>query len=437
METEGQAAHTGKGMPLCAILCLAALLPAPPAAEDSLPAHVLLLRRIKDHMRAEIERQPDYTCLETTERRRHEAGQKGPPQLADTLLLEVLTTTGKELYASPGARDFAEESPTAFAVGGMSGTGAFSLHARALFVNDLGLTVYRGEEDLLGRRAVRYDYRVPELLSGWTLRTATASGRVGMKGSFWADPKTLDVIRLRVEASEIPPRLGIASHIETIDYARTRISGGDILLPQSVLAEMAFDSGAFNRNISEFTHCRAFSAESRISFDEPAPPPGGGAAKRAPDELRVVPEGLVIAVELTSTIAATDPIGKPVEGRVAADVIQKRKVIVPAGAKVRGRLRRLERHADFGAYFAVGLEFTEIELPDGPARFYATLQDMPEKGPIQFILERPAKTKANELFHVDQLYLPYVAGVASFFVKGDRLIIPPNLRTVWRTRTPR
>jgi hypothetical protein len=63
-------------------------------------------------------------------------------------------------------------------------------------------------------------------------------------------------------------------------------------------------------------------------------------------------------------------VGSLIEARVSADVKEKGKVVLPAGAVVRGRIRRLEREQ---GYYIVGLEFTHVETGAGPARFYANL----------------------------------------------------------------
>jgi hypothetical protein len=400
-----------------------ALAPVAAAAQDSLPAHVLLLRRIKDHMRDELRRLPDYTCLQTTERFRRERPQHDLLRL-DTLLLEILNSGNKELYGAPGAQVFEADSPSSFAGAGMSGTGVFALFAHNLFVEDAGVFTYRGEEDLLGRRTVRYDYRVASFQSGWTIRTAIGQAVVGMKGAVWADPTSLDVVRLEVDASEIPPSIDVTATTQVIDYARTRIGAGDVLLPQNALLELQTDVGATSRNVVEFTHCRAFGATSSISFGEHTP-----AEEKAPPKSLVLPPDLAIAIDLTTELSAADPVGKLIEARVAANVVLKKQVLVPAGATVHGRLRRIERQADF---FRVSLEFTQVDLPSGPARFYAVLEDIAEKGPIQFT--RPT---GRETFRVEETYLPCVAGVASFFVKGERLELPKNLRTLWRTKEAR
>ena len=177
------------------------------------------------------------------------------------VVLEVLNTGSKELYASPGAVDFRDDQPAAFTAGGLSGTGMFGLFLSTLFVDDNAMFQYRGEEEITGRRAIRWDYRVPLMLSGFTIRLEFAKGQVAMKGSFWADPQTLDLLWLEVQADDIPPNLPLVSAVQTIDYARTRIGDRDIILPQTAALRMLETNGAESRNLLEFTHCRSFTSE--------------------------------------------------------------------------------------------------------------------------------------------------------------------------------
>src|SRR5262249_6183289 len=156
-------------------------------------------------------RLPDYTCLQTSARFHFGARETNASRPADILVLEVLNAGDYEMYASPGARNFRDRDPHAFAAGGLSGTGMFGRFLRTIFVSDNAMSQYRGEEEVAGRRAVRYDYRVPVSLSGYSVQMEFATGQVGMKGSFWADPETLDLLWLEVEADDISPNLLLAS----------------------------------------------------------------------------------------------------------------------------------------------------------------------------------------------------------------------------------
>jgi hypothetical protein len=317
--------------------------------------------------------------------------------------LEILDTGDKELYAPPGARNFQKDHPGEFTDTGLSGTGVFSLALRNLMVNDNGLFQYRGEEQLAGRKAVRYDYRVPLLQSGMYVSIEGSTGRVASKGSVWVDPDSLDLFRLDIIADEIPPSLPLASNVSTVHYARMPIGDRTVLIPDTAEMDLVQTSGAEARNVVEFTHCRAFQAESTVSFG-PATglPPSEASAEDTP-----LPAGVAITVTLSAPISGAEPVGTVIEGRVAGNVAGKSGVLGRDGAVVRGRIRRLEPPV-------MAIEFTEIETGGVPMRFFAELQSVDAPATIQ----RPSG--------VD---LP---GVGTFSVA--KFPIPAGFRMVWRTK---
>ena len=127
----------------------------------------------------------------------------------DTVRLEVLTNGDKELFASPGDRKFSERHPISYAGSGMLGNGFFGLYLKDILVTSNVSNEYKGEEEIGGRRLARYDYRLPLMWSGQTIQTPEGSGTVSLHGSYWVDPQTYDVVRLELNAGDIPPTLPI------------------------------------------------------------------------------------------------------------------------------------------------------------------------------------------------------------------------------------
>ena len=124
------------------------------AAGQAVAPEVLLLARIKAHLRKELSHLPNYTCLETIDRfqkeyvrpARFRSKNKSKMQALDTVRLEVAYSDRREWYGSPGARNFTDDNPAAFIGSGMIGTGAFALTPRNLFIADVATFTYRGEE---------------------------------------------------------------------------------------------------------------------------------------------------------------------------------------------------------------------------------------------------------------------------------------------------
>ena len=165
------------------------------AGAQDLPPGVLLLARVKAHMRAELARLPNCSCLETVHRDYQRAGGKMRP--LDTVRLEVLYSDRHELYASPGDRAFSNHEPIDFVGSGTIGNGHFALFLSEIASQGSSMSYeYKGEEVLMGRRLAHYDYRVPLSMSGHTIHLPEGHGKVGVKGSFWADPATYDIVRI-------------------------------------------------------------------------------------------------------------------------------------------------------------------------------------------------------------------------------------------------
>jgi hypothetical protein len=421
-------------------LALAAIALTCLAGAQGLKPEVLLLARVKAHTRAALAQLPNCSCLETIRREHQAAGGSMRPM--DTVHLEVLYSEGHEYFTSPGDRGFRESDPSAFVAGGTIANGAFALYLSELAAEH-GLSYeYRGEETVAGRRAARYDYRVPLSMSGHHITTIEGTGIMAIDGSFWADPETYDVVRVSLTAGDIPPGIPVSEYVTTVDYARTILSGREFLLPQSAEQRLTRFSGEDNRNHVEFTHCRLYGAESSISFAAPEGAPKFGTS--SVDQVRRdLPASLVIAVKVMTPITAASAVGTLIEGVVAADVMERKgKVAIPAGATVRGRLRRLESLPDLGGYHIVALEFTELESAGVRYRFFADMlgtdgapaaqQSLTSVKREEMSLPAPGSRVMKE--STNTLTLPQIEGVGSFFVRGQKLDLPVGFRMTWRTR---
>ena len=387
-------------------------------AQDVLPREVLMLSRIRAHVRESIERLPDCTCIESVARFHRAPGKD--LQRSDIQTLQVLFSGDKELFALPGATRW-ETDPFRFMTGGMMGNGIFALHLRTIFLDNVSLIRYRGMESPGARTEARYDFSIPRMLSGYHIHYGNASAVVAQRGSFWADPETYDLRRLEFYAEEVPPDLMYTEVYTSVWYERVRMGGADVLLPQTAELRTVVMGGEESRDLIEFTHCQAFHAESTLNFADE----GTASAPVKPAAERVLPADLRITLELTGRLDEGSAVGSPLEAAVAADVVHKGKVLVPAGAPVRGRIRKLDRHDEDGGYFAVTVEFDRVETSGANLRFYAELQDVDRSSGAEMALNarRRARVSADG-----------PPGVGSFLVHGTRFLLPPGFKTVWKTQ---
>jgi hypothetical protein len=433
-------------------LALAALAwPCAPAQE--LAPEVLLLSRVKAHLREAFAHLPNYTCLQTLERSHKPLGEE-PLKRMDTVSLEVLYSGGSELYALPGDRGFQESKTPAFVGDGLISTGVFALHLKAALLNGNALLTWRGEEELDGRRAARWDFLLSPSVSGLVIRVPEGHGTAGMKGSVWVDPKSLDVLRLEDHAYEIPIHLPVKDASTIVNYARTRVGDEDVTLPQEGVIRVLGTTGEEDRNTFAFTHCRAFGTQSTLKFDGiaadgNAPPVTAKSAELS----KLLPAGLEIPIALTAPVTESAAVGDLIEGKIASDIAQNRKILIPQGSIARGRIRRLEHHAETDHYFAVGLEVTEIETSSERFQFYADLlradripgfewaftsksTKMETKTLSTTVSGGGPRTARVIVTQGESLKIPDVPGVGSFFVRGDRFLLPAGFKMVWKTRSP-
>ena len=417
----------------------AILLTAGAAIPQDLAPEVLLLSRIKRHLREELAHVPNYTCLETISRFRDDPksplqSRKGLAPM-DTIRLEIVFAGGREWYGLPGARNLTVDNPVAFIGGGMIGTGAFAMSLQNIVEG--GIFTYRGEDTMDGRPAVKYDFRLPRLLKALQISVPGGVGTVGEEGSIWVDPQSLDLIRSESRAAEIPPFLPLQEAGANVNYARMRIGDANALLAQQADSSMLDGSDVESYNRIEFTHCRSYTATSAISFDSrPGPADAAGTAVPAPPGVgAAIPAFLEVTVLLTTPVSGKDSVGTLIEGKISGNVAHKGKVVVPDGSAVHGRIRRLEHYPDRGV-FGVGLELTEVESRGEWLPFYADLLRVDKDPRIQLELSRRVFVRRRSGVEVvdEAITLLELPGVASFFVKGENFTLPAGFRLVWRTR---
>src|SRR3954463_4528219 len=82
------------------------------------------LPRVGNKMIANLARLPNYTCLQTIERKvRHPSSRR--TELVDMVRLEVALVDGKELFSWPGAGHFEDKEIGQLVSGGAIGNGSF------------------------------------------------------------------------------------------------------------------------------------------------------------------------------------------------------------------------------------------------------------------------------------------------------------------------
>ncbi len=392
-----------------------------------------LFGQVRSKMIVNLSRLPNYTCLQTIERRVRRAPSRRY-ELVDMVRLEVALVNGKELFAWPGAGNFEDKDISQIVSGGAIGNGTFALHAKSIFQSRSARITYAGEVTKNNRTVLQWDYEVPQMLSGYTLRVGSREAVVGYHGSIWANRETLDLWRLEVEADHIPPELHMSRAMDSVDYMRADIGGQNFLLPQSAELKMTDEGNSESVNVTRFTGCRQYSGESVLVFSDPGPDAGAPTAATKTIE---VPDGLLLEVSLDTPIASgTSATGDPVTGVLRKAVKKNGTVIAPKGALLHGRITALRReNGPRSAYHIVGLEFFELEFPGAKGAIHTELDQVVAAGGA---ITGPGATRfgpnmrMNAGLGVPKLDLPG----SVFFVGGDNFKLARGLLMFWRTQSP-
>ncbi len=256
--------------------------PIPPPTSQEQAA---IVSEVREYALSYSKSLPDFICTQVT--RRYAAPVPGTryggsagadptwyPQ--DTLTVKLSYFEQKEDYKlilvnnSMTTQDFKT-------LGGATTTGDFGSMMREIFEP---ATQAKFEWDhwgtLRGRRVMAFSYRVAQFRSQWHIVYERKNDIVpAYRGLVYVDKETHKVMRVTLEAEDIPAAFPIRRADTVLDYDFQDISGHTFLLPLKSTTIMAA-SDYMTKNDEEFRVYRKYSAESDIKFDTadvPAPLP--------------------------------------------------------------------------------------------------------------------------------------------------------------------
>jgi hypothetical protein len=406
------------------VVCCWAVAFAAPEAEKA-AQNAALLETVRLQMVQNLMHLPNYTCMQTIERTQKRAPARRF-ELMDMIRLEVALVSGRELFSWPGAGKFDDKEIYEIVDTGAIGNGSFALHAKSVFQGNPQYK-FSGEETVAGRTLLRWDYRVPVLSSGYTIRVGDKQALVGYHGSFWADAKTLDVTRLEVQADDIPLDLHLLQAGSAMDYMRADIGGTSFLLPKSSELRMLDADNTESINQTRFSACHQYQGESKLLFSDPmdAQPSAHHV------EETMLPENLLMELKLETPIKyGLTATGDPITFRLMRRLKQDGVTLFEKDALVHGRVTLLRKQLGGYSGFFLGIQLFEIQSPIKHAAFDARIED----GVLPDNAINSGPRSRSELIH-DRVVtgaLPKAAG-SVFFVRGTTLNIMRGTPMNWRT----
>lgn len=361
------------------LLAAAAALHAQMPSE---PADTLAHARIK--IVATMLRLPRYACVQTIDRSYFtrvtakntvipscsQAGadtKRGQASLrldaTDRLRLDVAQGDRGEIHSWPGASRFETGDIDELIGRGPVSTGSFGGYLVDIFANDGAQFEFVGEKASAGRRIFKYDYSVAQPKSHYKIRAGSDWEISGYHGTFEVDAASLELLRITVEAPDLPKETGLCEADSALDYASVRIGSGDFLLPRQSQLHLVNRGTLETNNTTVFTDCQEYLAESVVHYDDDAGAAGVNSAN-TPSPI-VLPKGLPFSLRLRTEIdsnvaAAGDPVTATVS-QPARDPKSK-AVLIPTGAVAHGRISRMEHRIVPSPSFIIGIAWLSVEI---------------------------------------------------------------------------
>jgi hypothetical protein len=379
-------------------------------------------------MASNLARLPDYTCLQTIRRMERRIPARRF-ELMDTLRLEVALIGGNELFSWPGATAFDDKDGLQIVPGGLIGKGNFALHARIVFQSSAPRFTYAGERMLDGRRCVGWNYSVERWHNSFVVRVSGREATLASHGSFWADAKTLDVVRLEVEGDEIPPEFELLGAGDSVDYTRLKIGDDAFLLAHSAESHMLDSHNNESVNRILFTSCRQYLGETKLSFGDPMADGNPPAPIQSLQAIEI-PVGMTLYLALETRIdSEASAAGDSIAFKLQRDLKLAGRTLFEKGSPVSGRLTLLRRTHLRSDGYSVGIRLSGIRSAAARAALTAILDEIPVLNNSS--IRGPEQNRA--MFAAAEL--PKSVGSA-FFQPGKSVTLPRGTLMVWHTVPP-
>jgi len=240
--------------------------PPPPMPPPSTEDQSRILAEARELALSYTKRLPDFICLQVTRRYVDPSGMD-QYVVSDTIATRLSYFEQKEDYKLISVNGHLSQSEYE-KLGGATSTGEFGTMLKQIF-EPATEAQFHWERwaKLRGRITHVYSYRVAQSRSNWHVSWQRQQEVVpAYKGLIYIDRDVPTVLRVTLEAENMPVSFPIQEARSMLDYDYTEISGNQFLLP--LRAEMRMREGKFLiKNQSEFRSYRKFGAESAITFD--------------------------------------------------------------------------------------------------------------------------------------------------------------------------
>lgn len=319
----------------------------------------------REHNRPLLETISTYTCMETICPLTREPGSS--TLITETFRVDVALSGGNEIYGAAGDTRFSSKSEGEL-LGSLRTTGLFNTVAKSLMFADQVAIEPAGVVKVYDVTLFRFNFYSLKQHAGWSITSGNQTASVAERGWFLVDSETQLLRRVFVAAVDIPGKLGLISLNALIDYDVSTIASHRALLPVSAKVDIGESSGRRLTSFMSFAHCRAFTAESELYFDQ-----SSYDLERAISNVHhgSLPADLDVVVSLKSPLTLAAPTNSDVIiGRVVKPVTSRGRVLIEAGSGIEGHVRRKTGES------ALVIELDRVHGKNGWVPFYASLREL-------------------------------------------------------------
>jgi predicted transcriptional regulator len=243
--------------------------PAAEPARSSRPSgdsHLALVEKAREVASRFLEGLPNYVVQESATRYVSETRQPSW-NVVDIVSAEVVFEEHKESYRNLQINGKPSKKPPEES--GAWSTGEFGTILGNLFSPYTDADFKFAQDDTISHRsAAVFGFKVQRVRASWRIWTTGQYIMPAYRGSVWIDKQTGEVLRIEMQAKEIPEAFPEISVETAVDYDSIRLGTPEqFLLPVHSEALSCWrGSNDCQRNVIEFRNYHKFTGESNIEF---------------------------------------------------------------------------------------------------------------------------------------------------------------------------
>jgi hypothetical protein len=249
--------------------------PPPPPPQDPPPSseeQQAIISEIREYAMNYSKSLPDFICTQVTRKSIAQTGQDDFHP-AGTVLEHLTYFDQQEHYKVTMVNDHVVDLSHE-AVGGASSAGDFGTMMKVtLWPKADALIEFDHWGTLRKNLCYVFSYRITSGNSDYSIQYGPSDRIVvAYKGLIYVDKKTHLILRLTLEAIDIPASFPVQEASEKLDYGYQNLSGHEFLLPLRAQVYMRHNRER-NKNDIEFHLYQKYSADTVIQFDTATPDP--------------------------------------------------------------------------------------------------------------------------------------------------------------------